>query len=90
MMPASVLPRIYAFLAIFFRFPQGNYTPGQFNIVPSAGCDFLSQSPVWHLCNTVNNFPMDKNARSSGSDCLLLSSHRLVPIVSNAGFPRSS
>src|SRR5437667_3687006 len=59
MIHAGVLPRIFAFLAIFFRFPRGNYTPGQFNIVPSAGCDFLSQSPVWHLCNTVNNFPMD-------------------------------
>src|ERR1700757_3563636 len=60
MMHAGVFPRIYAFLATFFRLPQGNYTPGRFNSLPSAGCDFLSQSPVWHLCNTVNNFRMNK------------------------------
>ena len=65
MMYAGVLPRIYAFLAIFFRFPQGNHTTGQFNIVPSAGCDFLSQSPVWHLCNTVNNFPHGQEMRAT-------------------------
>src|SRR5215467_14802783 len=57
---AGVFPRIYAFLAIFFKFGQRNYAPWKFNILTSLGCDFLPQSSVWHLCNAVNNFRMDK------------------------------
>jgi chromosomal replication initiator protein len=81
---AGVFPRIYAFLAIFFKFAQRNYTPGQFNNLPAAGCDFPSQSPVWHLCNTVNNFRMDKKC----AQLWQLLSAALKPQISADSFKR--
>src|SRR5437870_11871844 len=55
-----VFPRIYVFLAIFFHFTERNYTGNPLGCwVPAAG-DLQWQRPVWHLCNTVNNFAMDK------------------------------
>src|SRR5205807_8739453 len=46
--------------AIFFHFTERNYTGNPLGCwVPAAG-DLQWQRPVWHLCNTVNNFAMDK------------------------------
>src|SRR5215470_3689302 len=55
-----VFPRIYAFWAFFWNFTQRNYTGEQLNCCAFVACDFPPCQPVWHLCNTVNNFRMDK------------------------------
>src|SRR6266436_3137619 len=56
----AVLPRIYALLANFFSFTPLNRLREQPDSRAFTACDLPWPRPVWHLCNTVNNFRMDK------------------------------
>src|SRR5439155_1426579 len=56
----AVLPRIYALLANFFSFTPRNRLREQPDSRAFTACDLPWPRPVWHLCNTVNNFRMDK------------------------------
>src|SRR5436305_3291810 len=55
-----MLTRMYALLAIFFNFSQRTCAQQQLNCCVFAACVFAWPGPVWRLCNTVNNFRMDK------------------------------
>jgi len=59
-MQFSIFPRIYAFLTFFLRFSPAHYAGDRLHF----GLVFLNNwpwcQPVWHLCNTVNKFAMDK------------------------------
>ncbi len=56
----AVLPRIYALLANFFNFTQPNYARERLSCRAFTAGNFPWPRPVWHLCNTVNNFSMEK------------------------------
>src|SRR5437016_4304926 len=57
--PVRLAREIFA-KRLFFLFTERNYTGNPLGCwVPAAG-DLQWQRPVWHLCNTVNNFAMDK------------------------------
>src|SRR5436309_12430896 len=56
----AVLPRIYSLLANFFSFTPRNRLREQPDSRAFTACDLPWPRPVWHLCNTVNNFRMDK------------------------------
>src|SRR5436189_1493764 len=56
----AVLPRIYALLANFFSFTPRNRLREHHDSRAFTACDLPWPRPVWHLCNTVNNFRMDK------------------------------
>src|SRR6266436_6675062 len=56
----AVLPRIYPLLANFFSFTPRNRLREQLDRRAFTACDLPWPRPVWHLCNTVNNFRMDK------------------------------
>src|SRR5438876_9994063 len=56
----AVLPRIYALLANFFSFTPRNRLREHHDSRAFTACDLPWPRPVWHLCNTVNNFAMDK------------------------------
>src|SRR5262249_9826593 len=58
-MRRAVLPRIYALLADFVNGTPRNRLREQLDCRAFTACDLPWPRPLWHLCNTVNNFSMD-------------------------------
>src|SRR6516164_1715308 len=56
----SIFPRIYAFFTFSRRISLANDVGALPDLRVSFSSDYPWRQPVWHLCNTVNKFAMDK------------------------------